>query len=87
MILERGLKVDHSTICRWVHAYAPEIDKRTRRYLKPTNDSWRVDETYIRVNGEWKYLYRAVDSKGNTLDFMLSAQPVPTLIFITESTF
>lgn len=48
--------------------------KRTRRYLKPTNDSWRVDETYIKVNGEWKYLYRAVDSEGNTLDFMLSAR-------------
>ena len=74
MMLERGLKVDHSTICRWVHTYSPEIDKRTRRYLKPTNDSWRVDETYIKVNGDWKYLYRAVDSEGNTLDFMLSAR-------------
>ncbi len=74
MMLERGLKVDHSTICRWVHTYSPEIEKRTRRYLKPTNDSWRVDETYIKVNGEWKYLYRAVDTEGNTLDFMLSAK-------------
>ncbi len=59
MMLERGLKVDHSTICRWVHTYSLEIDKRSRRYLKPTNDSWRVDETYIKVNGKWKYLYRA----------------------------
>jgi transposase-like protein len=50
------------------------IEERTRRYLKPTNDSWRVDETYIKVNGEWKYLYRAVDIEGNTLDFMLSAK-------------
>ncbi len=74
MMLERGLKVAHSTICRWVHTYSPEIDKRTRRYLKPTNDSWRVDETYIKVNGDWKYLYRAVDSEGNTLDFILSAR-------------
>ncbi len=74
MMLERGLEVDHTTICRWVHAYSPEIEKRTRRYLKPTNDSWKVDETYIKVNGEWKYLYRAVDSEGNTLDFMLSAR-------------
>lgn len=74
MMLERGLEVDHTTICRWVHTYSPEIDKRTRRYLKPTNDSWRVDETYIKVRGEWKYLYRAVDSEGNTLDFMLSAK-------------
>jgi IS6 family transposase len=74
MMLERGLKVDHSTICRWVQTYSPEIDKRTRRFLKPTNDSWKVDETYIRVNGECKYLYRAIDSEGNTLDFMLSAR-------------
>jgi IS6 family transposase len=74
MMLERGLKVDHSTICRWVHTYSPEIDKRTRRFLKPTNDSWKVDETYIKVNGECKYLYRAIDSEGNTLDFMLSAR-------------
>jgi transposase, IS6 family len=73
MMLERGLKVDHSSICRWVHTYSPEIDKRTRRYFKPTNDSWRVDETYIKVKGKWKYLYRAVDSEGKTLDFVLSA--------------
>ncbi len=74
MMLERGLKVDHSTIGRWVLAYSPEIEQRTRRFLKPTNDSWRVDETYIKVNGDWKYLYRAVDSEGNTLNFMLSAR-------------
>ena len=71
-MLERGLKIDHSTIQRWVIAYAPELDKRCRPYLKRTNDSWRVDETYIKVRKEWKYLYRAVDSEGNTLDFMLS---------------
>ena len=47
MMLERGLKVAHSTICRWVHTYSPEIEKRTRRYQSPTNDSWRVDKTYI----------------------------------------
>jgi len=74
MMLERGLSVDHTTIYRWVQAYAPELDKRCRRHLKLTNCSWRVDETYIKVNGEWKYLYRAVDSEGNTLDFMLSAK-------------
>jgi transposase-like protein len=72
MMSERGLKVDHSTICRWIHAYAPEIEKRTRPYLKATGDSWKIDETYIKVNGEWKYLDRAVDSEGNTLDFRLS---------------
>ena len=70
---ERGLKVDHSTICRWIHAYAPEIEKRTRPYLKATGDSWKIDQTYIKVNGEWKYLDRAVDSQGNTTDFRLSA--------------
>ncbi len=70
---ERGVEVDHSTINRWVLKYAPELDKRIRPYLKPTNDSWRVDETYIKIKGVWKYLYRAVDSEGNTLDFMLSA--------------
>ncbi|MEH7039773.1 IS6 family transposase, partial [Bacillus pseudomycoides] len=52
--------------------YGPELDKRIRRYLKQTNDSWRVDETYIKVKGQWMYLYRAVDSQGNTIDFCLS---------------
>ena len=74
MMKERGLKLDHSTIGRWVLTYSPEIDRRTRRHLKLTNDSWKVDETYIKVNGKWKYLYRAVDSDGNTLDFMLNAK-------------
>jgi len=59
--LERGVEVDHSTINRWVLKYAPELDKRIRPPLKPTNDSWRVDETYIKIKGEWKYLYRAMD--------------------------
>ena len=73
-MLERGLTVDHTTVYRWIQAYAPELDKRCRPHLRETNDSWRVDETYIEVKGEWKYLYRAVDSAGNTLDFMLSAK-------------
>lgn len=71
---ERGVKVDHTTIHRWVQAYAPELDKQIRTHLKPTSDSWRVDETYIPVKKEWKYLYRAVDSEGNTLDFLLTAK-------------
>ncbi|MGG3620777.1 IS6 family transposase, partial [Bacillus pseudomycoides] len=64
--------ISHTTIMRWVHQYGPELDKRIRRYLKQTNDSWRVDETYIKVKGQWMYLYRAVDSQGNTIDFCLS---------------
>lgn len=71
---ERGVEVDHSTINRWVLRYAPELNKRVRPHLKPTTDSWRVDETYIKIKGEWKYLYRAVDSDGNTLDFLLSTK-------------
>jgi len=74
MMAERGIEVDHSTINRWVLKYAPELDKRIRPHLKQTNDSWRVDATYIKVKGRWKYLYRAVDSLGNTLDFLLCAK-------------
>lgn len=74
MMSERGLSVNHTTVYRWVQAYAPELDKRCREHLRPTNDSWRVDETYIEVKGKWKYLYRAVDSEGNTLDFLLTAK-------------
>jgi transposase, IS6 family len=71
---ERGLSLDHTTIYRWVQAYAPELEKRIRPHLRLTNDSYRVDETYVKVKGEWKYLYRAVDSTGQTIDFMLSAK-------------
>src|SRR6476469_7476847 len=71
MMAERGLSVDHTTIYRWVQRYAPVLEKRCRAKLKPTNDSWRVDETYIKIKGQWMYLYRAVDSDGNTVEFML----------------
>ena len=74
IMTERGLEVDHSTINRWVLDYGPELDRRCRPHLKSTNDSWRVDETYVKVKKQWKYLYRAVDSEGNTLDFLLSAK-------------
>ena len=74
MMQERGVAVDHSTINRWVLKYAPKLDKCLCPHLKLTNDSWRVDETYIEVKGVWKYLYRAVDSASNTLDFILSAK-------------
>src|SRR5258708_2688507 len=73
IMLERGLHVDHTTIYRWVQQYAPELEKRCRPYLKPTTDSWRVDETYIKIKKVWMYLYRAVDSEGKTLDFWLSS--------------
>ena len=74
MVNERGMEVDHTTVFRWVQEYSPEIDKRFRPHLRPTNDSWREDETYIKVKGKDKYLYRAVDSQGNTLDFLLTAK-------------
>src|SRR5690242_8375087 len=69
---ERGLSVDHVTIWRWVQRYAPVLDQRTRREMRRPNRSWRVDETYVKVAGSWAYLYRAVDSAGETIDFMLS---------------
>ncbi|KRF53709.1 MULTISPECIES: IS6 family transposase [Priestia] len=72
MMEERGLSMAHTTIMRWVHQYGPELDERVRRHLKTTNDSWRVDETYVKVKGQWMYLYRAVDSEGDTIDFYLS---------------
>ncbi len=73
MMEERGIEVDHTTIYRWVQRYAPEIEKRLRRFWKPSfGFSWRVDETYIKVRGKWVYLYRAVDKRGHTIDFFLS---------------
>jgi transposase, IS6 family len=72
MFSDRGIQVDHTTLFRWIQAYAPELEKRIRPHLRMTNGSWRVDETYIRVKGEWVYLYRAVDAFGQTIDFLLS---------------
>src|SRR3989449_6829023 len=72
MMRERGLHVDHTTIYALVQRYAPELENRCRPHLKACNDSWRVDETYIKVKKVWMYLYRAVDSEGNTLEFLLS---------------
>lgn len=74
MMLERGIEVDHSTINRWVLKHTPEIEKRFRKYKRATGLSWRMDETYIRIKGEWKYLYRAVDKQGETIEFLLTAK-------------
>jgi transposase-like protein len=74
MLADRGVVVDHTTLFRWIQAYAPELDQRLRPHLRPTTGSWRVDETYLRVKGRWRYLYRAVDSRGQTIDFLLSAK-------------
>ncbi len=71
---ERGLFVDHSTVFRWVQQYAPEINKRIRQLLKMSSTSYRVDETYIKVGKSCKYLYRAVDREGQTIEFMHSAK-------------
>jgi len=74
MMGERGVPVDHSTIYRWVQRYAPEIEKRLRwRWRCPRSTSWRVDETYVKVRGQWTYLYRALDKLGNTINFYLSS--------------
>jgi transposase, IS6 family len=73
LLTERGLQADHTTIWRWVQRYGPELEQRLRRDLKPTNKSWRVEETYARVQGHWCYLYRAIDSASATIDFLLSA--------------
>ena len=73
LALERGLKVDHSTVNRWVIAYASGLEESFRsKYKRQTGGSWRMDETYIKIKGIWVYLYRAVDKEGNTIDFMLS---------------
>ena len=76
MLAERGINVDHSTIYRWVQRYAPELEKRLRWYWRhPSSlNTWHFDETYVKVNGQWTYLYRAIDSKGYTIDFYLSSR-------------
>jgi putative transposase len=70
---ERGVSVDHSTVHRWAIKLLPVLGKAFRRRKRPVGKSWRMDETYIRVRGEWRYLYRAVDKDGNTIDFLLRA--------------
>jgi transposase-like protein len=74
MALERSLFIHSSCIWRWVQIYGPELDQRCRAHLKRTNKSYRVDETYIRIKGQDRYLYRAVDSTVQTIDFLLTAK-------------
>jgi transposase-like protein len=74
MMAERNLSMAHTTIMRWVHHYAPEFERRWNRFARPAGQSWRVDETYVKIRGQWVYLYRAVDRAGKTVDFRLSTR-------------
>ena len=74
LIAERGIVVDHSTINRWLVKYAPLLVEQAKNHKRKVGISWRLDETYIKVRGQWKYLYRAVDKDGNTVDFLLTAK-------------
>ncbi|EIF32984.1 LOW QUALITY PROTEIN: transposase [Burkholderia sp. Ch1-1] len=73
MMAERGFEVDHSSVHRWVIKLVPLFEKAFRKHKRPVGKSWRMDETYVKVVGQWKYLYRAVDKAGNTVDFLLRA--------------
>ncbi len=74
LMQERGVPVDHATVNRWVIKYTPHLEEAFHRRKRPVGISWRMDETYIRVKGEWRYLYRAVDTYGRTIDFLLTEQ-------------
>ena len=87
LMLERGVHVDHATINRWVIKYSPQLEAAFHRRKRPVWVSWRMDETYIRVKGEWRYLYRAVDKYGQTIDFLLTEHrdKAAALRFLTQA--
>lgn len=74
MMQERGVFVDHSSINRWAIRFLPQLEKVFRKHKRPVGVSWRMDETYIKVKDQWKYLYRAVDKAGKTVDFLLTSK-------------
>ena len=74
LMAERGVDVNYSTVCRWVVAYAPVLADAARKHKGRIGASWRLDETYIKVRGQWKYFYRAVDGDGDTIEFLLTAK-------------
>ncbi|MDP7195133.1 MAG: IS6 family transposase [SAR202 cluster bacterium] len=74
IMIDRGINVDHSTVQEWVVKYTKLFEKNIHKKKRNTDKSWRMDETYIKVKGKWKYLYRAVDKYGNTIDFLLTAK-------------
>jgi putative transposase len=74
LMCERGVHVDHSTVNRWVIKYSPPLEDAFHRRKRPVRVSWRMDETSIKIKGEWRYLYRAVDTQGQTIDFLLTEQ-------------
>jgi putative transposase len=87
LMQEREVSVDHATINRWVLKYTPLLEEAFHRCKRPVGRSWRMDETYIRVKGKWRYLYRAVDASGQTIDFLLAERrdTEAALRFLTQA--
>jgi IS6 family transposase len=74
LLAERGITIDRSTVYRWVQKFGPEITKRAEKHLRRASVDWHVDETYVRVGGKWRYLWRAIDANGQMIDFRLTAR-------------
>jgi transposase-like protein len=74
MLADHGVVIDHTTMYRWVQRFAPELEKRVRQHLRPCCGPWHVDKIYVRLDGKWRYLYRAVDGTGQIIDFLLNAK-------------